>query len=88
MLGAERVITIDRMSERLQMAKNSGATVLNDEEIEVGEALKEMTGGRGPDSVIDAVGMESSSIRKIVVSKSSSSQVRSSNDRSRTGQSN
>jgi threonine dehydrogenase-like Zn-dependent dehydrogenase len=58
MLGAERVIAIDRVPERLQMAQDSGATVLNYEEIEVGEALKEMTGGRGPDSVMDAVGME------------------------------
>jgi threonine dehydrogenase-like Zn-dependent dehydrogenase len=58
MLGAARVIAIDRVPERLQMAKGSGAEVLNYEEIEVGEALKEMTGGRGPDSVMDAVGME------------------------------
>jgi threonine dehydrogenase-like Zn-dependent dehydrogenase len=58
MLGAERVIAIDRVRERLQMAKESGAEILNYEETEVGEALKEMTGGRGPDSVMDAVGME------------------------------
>lgn len=59
MLGAERVIAIDRVPERLQMAKDGGAEILNYEEIEVGEALKEMTGGRGPDAVMDAVGMES-----------------------------
>ena len=59
MLGAERVIAIDRVPERLQMAKEQcGAEVLNYEEIEVGEALKEMTGGRGPDCCIDAVGLE------------------------------
>ncbi len=58
MLGAERVIAIDRVPERLQMAQVGGAEILNYEEIEVGEALKEMTGGRGPDSVMDAVGME------------------------------
>ncbi|BAY07930.1 zinc-dependent alcohol dehydrogenase [Calothrix sp. NIES-2098] len=59
MLGAERVIAIDRIPERLQMAKDYGkAEILNYEEIDVGEALKEMTGGRGPDSCIDAVGME------------------------------
>lgn len=58
MLGAERVIAIDRFPERLQMAKDAGAEVLNYEEIEVGDALREMTGGRGPDSVMDAVGME------------------------------
>lgn len=59
MLGAERVIAIDRVPERLQMAKEQGkAEVLNYEEIEVGDALKEMTGGRGPDACMDAVGME------------------------------
>jgi threonine dehydrogenase-like Zn-dependent dehydrogenase len=59
MLGAERVIAIDRIPERLQMAKEQGkAEVLNYEELDVGEALKEMTGGRGPDACIDAVGME------------------------------
>lgn len=59
MLGAERVIAIDRVPERLQMAQDiANAEVLNFEEIDVGEALKEMTGGRGPDAVIDAVGLE------------------------------
>lgn len=58
MLGAGRLIAIDRVPERLQMAKDGKAEVLNYEEVEVGEALKEMTGGRGPDSVMDAVGME------------------------------
>ncbi len=58
LLGAERVIAIDLVAERLQMAKDGGAEILNISEVEVGEALKEMTGGRGPDSVMDAVGME------------------------------
>ncbi len=60
MLGAERVIAIDRFPERLKMAKEkSGADVINYEETEdVVEQLKQMTGGMGPDSVIDAVGME------------------------------
>lgn len=59
LLGAERVIAIDRFPDRLKMAsEQSGAEVINYEEIDAGEALKEMTGGRGPDSVIDAVGME------------------------------
>jgi threonine dehydrogenase-like Zn-dependent dehydrogenase len=60
MLGAERVIAIDRFPERLQMAKERcKAQVINYEEVDdVGEVLKEMTGGRGPDSCIDAVGME------------------------------
>lgn len=58
LLGAERVIAIDLVPERLQMAKDGGAEVLNIAEVDVGEALKEMTGGLGPDSVMDAVGME------------------------------
>jgi threonine dehydrogenase-like Zn-dependent dehydrogenase len=59
MLGAGRVIAIDRVPERLQMAKEQcNAEVLNYEEVDVGEALKEMTGGRGPDACMDAVGME------------------------------
>lgn len=59
MLGAERVIAIDRVPERLKMAQEwSGAEVINYEEVDPGEALKEMTGGRGPDAVIEAVGME------------------------------
>lgn len=58
LLGAERVIAIDLVAERLEMAKAGGAEILNIEEVDVGEALKEMTGGRGPDSVMDAVGME------------------------------
>ena len=59
MLGAARVIAIDRFPERLQMAKEQGkAEIINYEEVDAGEALKEMTGGRGPDRCIDAVGME------------------------------
>lgn len=59
MLGAHRVIAIDRFPERLAMAHEHGkAEVLNYMEVDVYEALKEMTGGRGPDDCIDAVGME------------------------------
>lgn len=58
MLGAERVIAIDRVPERLQMAQQSQAEILNYEEVDAGEAVTEMTGGRGPDACIDAVGME------------------------------
>ncbi|MEA5448762.1 zinc-dependent alcohol dehydrogenase [Leptolyngbya sp. CCNP1308] len=61
MLGAERVIAIDRVPERLALAQAGGAEILNYEELDPGEALKEMTGGRGPDSCIDAVGMEAHS---------------------------
>jgi len=59
LLGASRVIAIDRFPERLQMAREHGfAETLNYESVDVRESLLEMTGGRGPDAVIDAVGME------------------------------
>ncbi|MEY4938332.1 MAG: hypothetical protein RIQ93_67 [Verrucomicrobiota bacterium] len=59
MLGAERVIAIDRFPERLRMAHDEGgAEIINYEEKDTYETLLEMTGGRGPDSCIDAVGME------------------------------
>lgn len=58
LLGAERVIAIDRIPERLTLARSLKAETLNYEEIDVLDALKEMTGGRGPDACIDAVGME------------------------------
>lgn len=58
MLGAERVIAIDRFPERLELAKAAGAEILNYEEMDAGVAVKEMTGGMGPDCCIDAVGME------------------------------
>ncbi len=62
LLGAERVIAIDRFPDRLQMARDKGGAVtLNYEEVDVGEALSEMTGGRGPDACIDAVGSEAHS---------------------------
>src|SRR5438034_1764355 len=60
LLGAERVIAIDRIPERLHMAQEQGkAQVIDYERTDVVQALKDMTGGRGPDSCIDAVGMES-----------------------------
>src|SRR5206468_6073180 len=59
LLGAERVIAIDRFPERLSIARDkAGAETINYEEVDVLPALKEMTGGRGPDACIDAVGME------------------------------
>jgi threonine dehydrogenase-like Zn-dependent dehydrogenase len=59
LLGAERVIAIDKFPGRLKMATEQGqAEALNYEEINVVETLKEMTGGRGPDACIDAVGIE------------------------------
>lgn len=59
LLGAERVVAIDRFGDRLAMAESfAGAIPVNYEEQEVGEVLDELTGGRGPDACIDAVGME------------------------------
>jgi threonine dehydrogenase-like Zn-dependent dehydrogenase len=59
MLGAERVIAIDRVPGRLLKAQECSADTVNYLETGVLDALKEMTGGRGPDACIDAVGMES-----------------------------
>jgi len=61
LMGAERVIAIDQYDYRLRMATNkAGATDIIDfsEDADIVEQLKELTGGRGPDAVIDAVGME------------------------------
>jgi len=58
-MGAQRVIAIDHYPHRLDLAKSLGAQVVNYEEVNVHEALVEMTGGIGPDACVDAVGMES-----------------------------
>jgi len=60
LLGAERVIAIDRFAYRLQLATTkAGAThVIKYDEQDVQEALRDLTGGRGPDACIDAVGIE------------------------------
>ena len=60
LLGAEQVIAIDRFPYRLQMARDGAKAThtINYEEESVMERLRELTGGRGPDACIDAVGME------------------------------
>lgn len=59
MFGAGRVIAIDRVPERLAMARTHGrAETINFDDLEVHDRLMEMTGGRGPDRCIDAVGAE------------------------------
>lgn len=59
MLGADRVIAIDEVPERLEMAKREGkAETLDFNDEDIFDRLKEMTGGIGPDSCIDAVGLE------------------------------
>jgi threonine dehydrogenase-like Zn-dependent dehydrogenase len=63
MLGAVRVIAIDRIPERLDLARSIGAVTVDfgDEDVSVLKALKDLTGGIGPDACIDAVGLESHS---------------------------
>jgi threonine dehydrogenase-like Zn-dependent dehydrogenase len=59
LLGANRVIGIDRFPERLRMARDKcGAETLDYEAVDVLDYLNEITGGRGPDACIDAVGLE------------------------------
>lgn len=58
LLGAQQVIAIDHYPHRLELAQKFGAKIINFELTHVREALMEMTGGIGPDAVIDAVGME------------------------------
>jgi threonine dehydrogenase-like Zn-dependent dehydrogenase len=61
-LGAERVIAIDRLEYRLRIAREKlGAQTLNYENVDVHDALRELTGGHGPDHCIDAVGLEAHS---------------------------
>jgi threonine dehydrogenase-like Zn-dependent dehydrogenase len=59
LLGAKQVIAIDRLPERLSMAKAGGAITINFAEESVIERLNELTGGKGPEKCIDSVGMES-----------------------------
>ena len=63
MLGAARVIAIDRLPERLEMARSLGAITVDysEEDVSVLTALKDLTGGIGPDACIDAVGLEAHS---------------------------
>jgi threonine dehydrogenase-like Zn-dependent dehydrogenase len=63
MLGAGRVIAIDRLAERLDMARSIGAITIDysEDDVSVLTALKDLTGGIGPDCCIDAVGLEAHS---------------------------
>jgi threonine dehydrogenase-like Zn-dependent dehydrogenase len=63
MLGADRVIAIDRFDYRLNMARQFARAweTVNYEQTDTYETVKELTGGRGPDKCIDAVGMEAHS---------------------------
>jgi threonine dehydrogenase-like Zn-dependent dehydrogenase len=62
LMGAEKVVVIDRFPYRLrQVAEKTGVDTLNYEEVDIAEELRWMTAGRGPDAVIDAVGLEADS---------------------------
>jgi len=58
LLGARQVVIIDRVPERLDMARAGGAIAINFDEESVVERLNELTNGKGPEKCIDAVGME------------------------------
>ncbi|MBR7831553.1 zinc-binding dehydrogenase, partial [Actinospica sp. MGRD01-02] len=59
LLGAEQVIAIDHLPERLEMAEAGGAITINFDDENVVERLNELTGGEGPEKCIDCIGMES-----------------------------
>lgn len=63
LLGAKQVVVIDRVPERLAMARAAGAITINFDEESVLDRLKELTSGKGPEKCIDAVGMESHATR-------------------------
>ena len=58
LMGAERVIAIDHFPHRLELARQFGAETINFEQTDTYDALMQMTGGIGPDAVIDSVGLE------------------------------
>jgi threonine dehydrogenase-like Zn-dependent dehydrogenase len=65
LLGARQVVVIDRVPERLAMAREGGAITINFDEESVLDRLKELTNGKGPEKCIDAVGMESHATRSV-----------------------
>jgi threonine dehydrogenase-like Zn-dependent dehydrogenase len=58
LLGAEHVLAIDRVPGRLDMARTGGATAVDSDEVNILDAIYELTAGRGPDACIDCVGLE------------------------------
>jgi threonine dehydrogenase-like Zn-dependent dehydrogenase len=83
LLGADRVIALDHVPARIEMARRANAEVLNYEEVDVVERLNEMTGGRGPDACIDAVGMEAHGKSVDAISDRARQAVRLETDRPR-----
>jgi threonine dehydrogenase-like Zn-dependent dehydrogenase len=81
MLGAGRVIAIDCVPERLEMARAAGAETLDFSKVEILEALREMTGNQGPDACMDAVGMEASGHGIVFAMDKAKQMMRTSMDR-------
>jgi threonine dehydrogenase-like Zn-dependent dehydrogenase len=76
LLGAERVIAIDRFPYRLQRAaEHTGAEPINYEETDVADALQWLTAGRGPDACIDAVGLEAHQSNRVLQAYDRTKQV-------------
>ncbi|MDX6805714.1 zinc-dependent alcohol dehydrogenase [Terrihabitans rhizophilus] len=65
LLGAEKVFVVDNVPERLAMAKAAGAITINFDEESVLERIGELTGGKGPEKCIDAVGLEAHATRSL-----------------------
>jgi threonine dehydrogenase-like Zn-dependent dehydrogenase len=65
MLGAKQVVAIDGLADRLSMAEAGGAIPVNFETESVLERLQELTGGKGPEKCIDAVGLEAHATRSV-----------------------
>jgi threonine dehydrogenase-like Zn-dependent dehydrogenase len=65
LLGAKQVICIDSVPERLEMARAGGAITIDNSQESTVERLNELTGGKGPEKCIDAVGMEAHSPRAL-----------------------
>lgn len=58
LMGADRIIAIDCVEDRLEMARAQGAEIIDFSQDDPVEAIRELTGGIGPDRVIDAVGID------------------------------
>ncbi|MCJ2021526.1 glutathione-dependent formaldehyde dehydrogenase [Methylobacterium sp. E-065] len=65
LLGAKQVVCIDSVPERLEMARAGGAITIDNSQESVVERLNDLTGGKGPEKCIDAVGMEAHSPRAL-----------------------
>jgi len=81
MLGAGRVIAIDCVPERLEMARAAGAETLDFSKVDVLEALRDMTGNQGPDACMDVVGMEASGHGVVFMMDRAKQMVRTQMDR-------